>query len=718
MRYFVVLLCFLVQFSSFGQCGSTLQDIEMKDRESPGYKKGVETAIEIAKKYEQRNLLSGNFERGNGDTIIIPVVVHIVYKTPEQNVSIDRVTEQLEVLNRDFARLNADTNKTPSSFKSKASGLPIKFCLAVRDPDGNATTGVLRIATTRTEFDRDNGFGESMKYTAQGGSDAWPRDDYFNIWVCNLDDDIGNTGSGNILLGFAQFPGGIAATDGVAIDYKVFGKPNPAPFPTSSSGRTTTHEVGHWLGLFHIWGDDGTACSGSDQIDDTPNQAGNNSGACRVHPYNDGCSSAVMFMNYMDYSTDACMNMFSVGQCARMTSVLNTTRKPLKSSLGCLTTNLPTRDAVLLEIIEPTERSCSNASASIVIQNLGLDEITSLTLQITIGGTIVRNEDWSGSIPSLSKKTIALPVTDISSLSDGVHTYQVEVINVNGADDANTENNLYTINIDLDNSSEAIPYAESFEAPIEGIIKIINPDLDKTWERTNKARKLPGTYSMYMNYFNYPNNEQQDEFLLPAVDLRNSGHPFLYFDVAYALQSATGFSDTLEVYVQDECEGTWNLLYKKFDNNLTTAPLTTAEFRPTQAQWRRDSIDLSAFQKERVTIKYVGKCDYENNLYIDNINIKSNTVTGLNLNYLDEDNFNVYPNPAHNQLKVFYQSNYTSKAYFEVLDATGKIIQVGTMNVDKGDNIVKLDLNGWAKGVYVLTWRDSNSFGTRRFVVE
>ena len=713
----MVLFCFLVQYTLFGQCGSTLQDIEMKDRESPGYKKGVESAIEIAKKYEQRNMLGG-FQKGSGDTIIIPVVVHIVYKTPEQNVSDTRVAEQLDVLNRDFARFNTDTNRTPNSFKPKASGLPIKFCLAVRDPEGNATTGILRVVTTRTEFDRDNGFGESMKFTSQGGSNAWSRDEYLNIWVCNLDDDIGNTGGGNILLGFAQFPGGVASTDGVAIDYKVFGKPSPAPFPSSALGRTTTHEVGHWLGLFHIWGDDGTACTGSDQIDDTPNQAGNNSGFCRTHPYNDGCSSAVMFMNYMDYSTDICMNMFSVGQCARMTSVLNTTRKNLKSSLGCLTTNLPSRDAVLLEVVEPSERSCENVSTSIIIQNLGLDEITTLKFRVSIAGTIIENVNWNGSIPSLTKQTIELPTISLSSLADGSHPYQVEITQVNGADDANLDNNVFVINIDLDNSSEVIPYAESFEAPIVGIIKVINPDLDKGWERTTKARKLPGTYSIYMNYFNYPNNDQVDEFLLPAVDLRNSGSPFLYFDVAYALQSASGFSDTLEVYIQDECEGAWNLIYKKFDNNLATAPLTTSEFRPTQAQWRRDSIDISAYQKERVTIKYVGKCDYENNLYVDNINIKSNTVTGVNLNYLDEDNLYVYPNPTHNQFTIYYNSDITSKATYEIMDATGKVIRASEVNVGRGQNMIQVELSGWAKGVYILTWKDTYHFGTRKFVVE
>ncbi|WP_159437481.1 M43 family zinc metalloprotease [Hymenobacter daecheongensis] len=249
-------------------------------------------------------------------TVTIPVVVHVVYNTAAQNVSQAQIDAQIRVLNEDYARTNADANLVPSLFAGVASGTNVQFVLAKRDPNGAATTGVVR-RSTKTRTFSSNDF---VKYTSKGGSDAWPRDKYLNLWLCNL---------GNGLLGYAQFPGGAAATDGVVCLYSSV----PGGSATNyNKGRTATHEVGHWLNLRHIWGD---ASCGNDLVSDTPTQQTSN-GGCPAFPHVTCGNQGDMSMNYMDYTYDACMYMFSAGQSSRMDALFAAggSRASLATSLG------------------------------------------------------------------------------------------------------------------------------------------------------------------------------------------------------------------------------------------------------------------------------------------------------------------------------------------------------------------------------------------------
>ncbi len=250
--------------------------------------------------------------RGRAGTTVIPVVVHVVHRTLTENISIDQVTSQIDILNKDFTKRNEDVSAVPPVWHDLVGNARIVFKLADRDPNGKVTNGITRTPTLIAGFGDD----DAVKSASGGGADAWPADRYLNIWVCHLQN----------LLGYAQFPGGPTHTDGVVIDYRAFGTGGTAESPFNL-GRTATHEVGHWLNLFHIWGDDGTGCTGTDQVDDTPNQAGPNAGtpnfphiSCTNGPNGD------MFVNFMDYVDDRCMVMFTVGQVERMHAALDEAR--------------------------------------------------------------------------------------------------------------------------------------------------------------------------------------------------------------------------------------------------------------------------------------------------------------------------------------------------------------------------------------------------------
>ena len=263
----------------------------------------------------RRSIESGEALRVTSKLVTLPVVVHVVHSTDAENISDAQVKSQIDALNRDYRAKNADRSKVPAVWKSLTGDANIQFALATKDPDGKATSGITRTATTVESFGAD----DSVKATATGGVEPWPRDRYLNIWSCTL---------GESLLGYAQFPGGPAKTDGVVILSSAFGTKGSVKAPFNK-GRTATHEIGHFLGLRHIWGDRND-CTGSDFVADTPAaQAANMGTPSFPHITCNNGPSGDMFMNYMDYTDDAGMFMFTVGQVARMNATLAGPRKKL-----------------------------------------------------------------------------------------------------------------------------------------------------------------------------------------------------------------------------------------------------------------------------------------------------------------------------------------------------------------------------------------------------
>lgn len=311
--------------------------------------------------------------------VTIPVVIHVLYNTASQNISDAQIQSQLTVLNKDFRKLNLDVANVPSAFSSLAADAEINFCLATVSPTGTATTGINRIQTTKTIFDAGL---DDCKSSSTGGTNAWDRNKYLNIWVVPAIKDGSQTG----ILGYAQFPNtGTAATDGVVIAHNYFGTTGTAQAPYNG-GRTATHEIGHWLNLYHIWGDDNGACTGSDLVSDTPNQADAN-GGCPTHPSATCSNSGDMFMNYMDYTNDACMYMFTTGQKARMQALFATggARVSLLTSNGCSGATNP----------NPTPSYCAAAGSNVQYEYIKKVQIG------TINNTTTANAGY-GNFTSLS----------------------------------------------------------------------------------------------------------------------------------------------------------------------------------------------------------------------------------------------------------------------------------------------------------------------------
>tara|TARA_B100000780_G_scaffold36588_1_gene22802 strand:+ start:140 stop:1258 length:1119 start_codon:yes stop_codon:yes gene_type:complete len=258
--------------------------------------------------------------------ITIPIIVHVLWKTNTHNISDAQIQSQIDVLNEDYRRANIDKINTPNVWQTIAADSEIEFCLASTDQNGNPTTGIERIQTTHGKF----GMNSDIHTSSAGGADDWPNDDYLNIWVCDIQ-------SG--LLGYASPPSNwIGDGDGLVIGYQYFGRIGNVQAPYHK-GRTATHEIGHWLNLDHIWG--GWGNCGNDQVNDTPKQEKENY-SCPAFPLNpNSCnttnSSGDMFMNYMDYTNDACMNLFTNGQKTRMLAAINNYRSNMLSHNLCNT---------------------------------------------------------------------------------------------------------------------------------------------------------------------------------------------------------------------------------------------------------------------------------------------------------------------------------------------------------------------------------------------
>lgn len=297
MRTLCFLSLWLTAFVGFTQNPCATADYLSAQKTASSEAVSIATAESFLQKTNRASSLQK--ETGN-DVIRIPVVVHILYNNASQNLSDEQIKSQIAALNRDFRRANADTVNTPERFKRLAADIGVEFYLATADPYGRATTGIVRKYTPVGTWL----FNDKIKFAATNGDNAWDSKSYLNIWVGNL-----VTGAG-----YSAVPGSDASRDGIVVNTSAFGTIGRGG--NYSMGRGAVHETGHWLGLRHIWGD---AECGDDGIADTPPQSGYTLGC--PSGFRSSCSNGAtgdMYMNYMDYTADACMNLFTLEQKKKM----------------------------------------------------------------------------------------------------------------------------------------------------------------------------------------------------------------------------------------------------------------------------------------------------------------------------------------------------------------------------------------------------------------
>ena len=331
-------------------------------------------------------------------TIRIPVIVHIIYHEEEENISTASVNRQIAAMNRDFQRSNADSNNTPDVFKSLAADCSVQFELATVDPLGRASTGIERIHSPVAHWEIE---GDKVKFSREHGVDGWDSRYYLNIWVCNLDD----------LLGYSSVLGDDEKKDGIVIHYAVFD--NLEDGEPYHSGRTAVHETGHWLSLKHLWGD---ADCGDDDVADTPKQATFTTGcpggvrlSCGNSPVGD------MYMNFMDYTNDPCMNLFTKGQRDRLRTLFDP-GGPRNSILSSTGLGLPW----VAEVILPDEtpkwlypKLYPNPAGNQVVLDLAADPgWIGQELQITnVNGQVIMHHAVVSTVETIN----------ISALSTGIY---------------------------------------------------------------------------------------------------------------------------------------------------------------------------------------------------------------------------------------------------------------------------------------------------------
>jgi hypothetical protein len=584
-----------------------------------------------------------NNPQGERALVTIPVVVHVVYNTTAENISDAQIQSQITVLNQDFRRLNADVANTPSAFSSLVGDANIEFCLATTDPNGNPTNGVLRVPTTATSFGTNN----TVKSSTSGGSNAWNASKYLNMWVCDI--------SGSI-LGYAQFPGGSASTDGVVIDYQYFGTIGTATAPFNK-GRTATHEVGHWLNLFHIWGDDGTGCTGSDQVTDTPNAAGSNVG-CPAFP-RVTCSNGPngdMFMNYMDYTDDACMYMFSNGQVARMQALFASggARASLLTSNGCGT---------------PTPVLCG------AITGLSAGSITQTGATISWAavtgatGYVLQYKPASSTV--WTTVNVATTSYAITGLTAGT-AYNVQVQSVCSAGNGSFSAINFTTTATTTSCTDNYESNNSSSAA-----KTISVN-------TNITARI-GT-STDRDWFRFSNTSTQRNIRIDLTNLPADYDVRLYNPSGTQVAISQNSGTTAEaITFNTTITGTWRIQVYGYNG----------AFNSTLCYTLRASISASSFREGEET-----------------------PIADLNTTSSDSEVLiaNVFPNPTNGKLNVILEAAEAQNAQLRICDITGRTALQQTANCVSGSNTYILDMEALPNGYYLLVIDNGTTNSTMRVV--
>lgn len=640
-------------------------------------------------------------------TRFVPVVFHVMHKYGPENVSREQILDALEIVNRDFRRLNADTSATRTLFKPHAADFNIEFRLATNDPDGNCTDGI-----TRHFFPYSYGADDNCKDPYMGGYAPWDQTRYLNIWVVG---SIYLEGSGfGQVAGYAYYPtwGIDNGYFGVVIAHRYLGSIGTA---SGQDGRVLTHELGHIFGLAHTFDNGcGTDCQNSgDNVCDTPpssaptygcnfNQNTCTNDALPGSPFPTNMPDQIE--NYMSY--DACQNMFSLGQKQRAYDILS--QVPDWNSLSSLT-NL-------------SATGVSNPSSPYNC-NLNVDFRASRTTLCVGDSAQLFDLSWNG-LASGRTWHITGPVSYVSTGEAPYITftapglYTVKLTCTNNAGSFEVEKPFY-IRV-VEPAAAASSFAEDFETlPFDGGHWQKGGDpLDVGWQHNASV----GYNSSASIFINKSNDAFAGEVwaMSPPINLTGMESPRLAFDLAYARRT---WSDNTLLIVQlsRDCGRTWNIYYAKAGENLATVPGILNNFTPQPWEWRRESFKIpnSFLTNERMLVRFLVRTDGNHNpLYIDNLNVEKNASAPEEIPA--SASLKLWPVPAGEQVTLSGQlPPNTGARTFEIVDLSGRNVLIGTVIPDnEGVLNQTINIQGLSEGVYFFRILHSKSPWHTKFIVK
>lgn len=651
--------------------------------------KALQEHPELLQIYQQNVLRTYDHEPVQTESMppvyIIPVVFHIIHNYGTENISDAQVYDAISIMNRDFRKQNADTASVVPTFQPIIADAEIEFRLAQKDPNGNCTTGIDRIASEKTYI------GDDLSKL-----NPWPRSKYLNIWV------VRNISNG--AAGYTYLPG-VAPTanvDGIIVLDTYVGSIGTSSVVTS---RTLTHETGHFLNLLHTWGSTnqpGVSC-GDDFVNDTPITKGWTT--CNL-TNNKICTANVEenVQNYMEYSY--CSRMFTIDQKTRMRNALNSAvgqRNNLPTAANLTATGTDGSPAVLCKPISDFNADyrmvCPNAQITLTAFNSGGKTAT-----------------WSWSCPGatfVSPYTAADSVTVVQYASPGTYSVSLTVTNNAGTGSLTKTSYIYV------NSTTAqfnTPFSESFETISVPNSNWIVFGSSPVWTVTNLAG-YTGVKSVRIVNFGQFGGET-DELCSPSYNLTTVNNPKLYFRTASAQKTSTD-NDMLRVFISQDCGRTWTLKLTKAGAGLKTVSPQTTNWAPSNAsQWRLDSINLSPYANNtNFRIKFQFISGGGNNIYIDDINVQN----PLGIGEMNSSNFafNVYPNPVSEVSTVYFQLNQKENVQVKVFDLLGKeTMTIVNSELAAGEHELSLNRKNLIPGIYLVRLSTPSGMSTRKILVQ